>query len=212
MLDNYSYKRQINLREYAIRESPGKERSARDLYFDILSDEFVIIRDSNSKDSAGYLNGEAAQLIVTLSHSYKRKLSAKFHPQGSISVMIYGARDEAGMIGDFLNQNNYYLQQPFKLDESETYYNPQYLVPPGSEFRASWEKNGVELTQSSRLSEKAISQVSQIMDSASGPTIFSEVQVSSRIKTDLLQSVFKFLSFLHYMLIVSSDTRKRLWP
>lgn len=149
----------------------------------------MIIRDASSKQYAGYLNGKAAQLIVTLSHSYRTKLAAKFHPRRSISVMIYGVRDEAGMIGDFLSDNNHNLQQPSDFDESTTYYNPQYLIAPGSEFQASWQKNGFKLSQSSQLSEKAKLQASQIMDSASGPTVFSEVQVSHRIKTDLLKYV-----------------------
>jgi hypothetical protein len=149
----------------------------------------VGIRDANSKEYAGYLNGEAVQLIGTLSHSYKTKLSAKFHPRGSISVTIYGVRSEADMIGNFLSDNGYFLQQPSDFDESTTYYNPQYLIPPGSEFRALLHKNGLELTQSSQFNEKAKLQASQIIDSASGPTVFSDVQVSHRIKTDLLEYV-----------------------
>lgn len=150
----------------------------------------AIIRDANSKKYAGYLNKEAAQLIVTLSHSYKTNFSAKLHPRGSIAVMIYGVRDEAHIIGDFLSGNGYFLQQPSDFDESTTYYNPQYLIPQGAEFRFSWKKNGLELTQSSQLNEKAKLQVSYIMDSASGPTVFSEVQVSHRIKTELLKCAF----------------------
>ena len=150
----------------------------------------MIIRDANSKEYAGYLNGEAAQLIGTLSQSYKTKLSAKFHPRGSISVMIYGVRDEADIIGDFLSDNGHFLQQPSDVDKLTTYYNPQYLIAPGSEFRALWQENGLELTQSLQFNEKAKSQASQIMDSASGPTVFSEVQVSHRIKTDLLKYAF----------------------
>lgn len=163
-----------------------KGRSARDLYFDLCG-QIVIMRDANSKEYAGYLNGKAAQLIVTLSHSCKTKLSTRFHPQGSISVMIYGFRYQAGMIGDLLNENDHYLQQPSGFDQSTTYYNPQYLIPPGSEFQALSQNNGFEWTQSSQLNEKAKSQVSQIIDSASGPTVFSEVQVSHKIKTDLLE-------------------------
>ncbi|KAF5857340.1 hypothetical protein ETB97_005918 [Aspergillus alliaceus] len=191
----YSYKQQIHIREYVIRQSLEKEKSTRDLYFDICGN-IVIIRGAESKEYAGYLNREAAQLIVTLSHSYKTKLSAKFHPRGSISVMIYGICDEADMIGDFLSDNGYFLQQPYDFDESTTYYNPQYLITPGSEFRASWQKNGLELTQSSQLNEKAKSQASQVMDSASGPTVFSEVQVSHRIKTDLLKHQKKALAMM----------------
>lgn len=101
--------------------------------------------------------------------------------------MIYGVRNQASMIGDFLNDNDHHLQQPSDFDQSTTYYNPQYLVPPGSEFQASWQNTGFELTQSSQLNEKAKSQVSQIIDSASEPTVFSEVQVSHKIKTDLLE-------------------------
>lgn len=185
----YSYKRQIQIREYVIRPSLEKERITRDLYFDICGG-IMIIRDANSKGYAGYLNGEAAQLIRTLSQSYKTKLSAKFHPRGSISVMICGVRDEADIIGDFLSDNGHFLQQPSDVDKSTIYYNPQYLIAPGSEFRSLWQKNGLELTQSPQLNEKAKSQASQIMDSASGPTVFSEVQVSHRIKTDLLKYVF----------------------
>lgn len=182
----FSYKPQIHIRGYVIRQSLEKDRSSEDLYFDILEN-MVIIRDVESKGYCGFLNREAAQLVVTLSRSYKSKLSAKFHPRGSISVMIYGIRDEAHIVGDFLSDNGHFLQQPYDFDEWTTYYNPQHLIPPGSEFQASWQNNGLELTASSKLKEDAKVQAFQIVDSASGPTVFSEVQVSHRIKTGLLR-------------------------
>jgi hypothetical protein len=100
--------------------------------------------------------------------------------------MIYGLRDEGDAIGDFLARNGYFLQQPYDSNLSTTYYNPQYLIRPGSEFCASWGRSGQAPSYLSRLNEAAKSQVSRVLDSATGPTIFSEVQVSHKIKTELL--------------------------
>ncbi|KAF2179187.1 hypothetical protein K469DRAFT_597047 [Zopfia rhizophila CBS 207.26] len=99
-------------------------------------------------------------------------------------------------LGIFLVAHDYFLQQPHDFNLSTRYYNPQYLVRPNSEFQVSWENRALESVHSFRLSEKRKSKVSQILDSATGPTSFSEVQVSHRLKTDLLLHQKKALAMM----------------
>lgn len=171
--------------QFIVKDSFLKDKGIRELYFDIYGDT-VIIRDGRSKEYIGYLRTGASQVIVTLSSRYKTRFTVTLQSSERLSVIIYGYRYDSDSLGEFLADHDYFLQQPYDFDSSTIYYNPQYLVRPGYEFEASWDNRLPDSIHLSSLSQIAKSKVSQILDSATGPTSFSEAQISHKLKTNLL--------------------------
>lgn len=70
-----------------------------------------------------------------------------------------------------------FLQQPDTFDESTTYFNPQYLVRDDDDFMPIWEPSEAEAgVRAANLSAGAKSKVTELLDSACGPTVFRGVQ------------------------------------
>lgn len=84
-----------------------------------------------------------------------------------------------------------YLQQPDSFDESMTYFNPQCLTRADSDDSLpTWEPFEADPdTPVASLSVAEKSKVADLLDPASGPTVFRDVQVSEILQTGLKEYV-----------------------
>jgi hypothetical protein len=102
-------------------------------------------------------------------------------------ILIYCSRTNADALGDLLLDLDWFLQQPDTFDPSTTYYNPQWLCPPGAEFEQTNSCNAGSTKSSQKLvlgvAQK--SKVEELLDSATGPVIFRKAQVSELLVTEL---------------------------
>lgn len=105
-----------------------------------------------------------------------------------IQVTVYGHREESDRVGDHLSTGGLFLQHPRAYDESTCYFNPQYLVPPGTEFEAAMETldiNEPSQTQKNTLSLAQRSRILAVLDETASCATFSEVTVSNGLRTAL---------------------------
>lgn len=161
------------------------DRSHRNIEIDVR-ESLVILRDQQTLEYAGLLPRDAAELLSTLVTEYYVTLTAAIKNSDTLAVTVYGLRDDGESVGDLLSAKEYFLQQPEQWDSAAPYVNPQYLVRPGSEFQAY---GATELdsrsNQVSKADPVAKSKFNAILDSASGPTKFTEVQATNRLTTEL---------------------------
>ncbi|OCK85547.1 hypothetical protein K432DRAFT_318094 [Lepidopterella palustris CBS 459.81] len=118
----------------------------------------------------------------------------------AIEVVIYGLREDAYNVGNLLSEDDLYLQHPNECDARMTYINPQYLVRPGCEMS---ELHGVSFALASKsssgndiLDEKRTIQLLQVFNYANGPTKFSKVLESPRLRTHLQDHQMKALAMM----------------
>jgi hypothetical protein len=107
----------------------------------------------------------------------------------TIEIVIYGLRKDMDIVGNLLSEGCLYLQHPMECDTRTAYVNPQYWVRPGSQMP---KVEGMTFAAASRstsskelLDEMGTNQLLQLFDCANGPTIFSEVKPSPRLRTRL---------------------------
>lgn len=101
---------------------------------------------------------------------------------------MYGCRANANVTGGMLFEHSCFLQQPDSFDDSTTYFNPQCLAREEDDGVPMWEhidpREG-EAIRAANLSAGTRSQVTELLDSASGPAVFKSAQVSEMVKTPL---------------------------
>ena len=99
---------------------------------------------------------------------------------------MYGCRAKADATGGMLLDHDCFLQQPDSLDDSATYFNPQCLVREGDDVVPMWDPAEAEAgVRAANLSAREKSKAAELLDSASGPTVFRSVQVSEMLLTPL---------------------------
>lgn len=111
----------------------------------------------------------------------------------TLNVVVYGLRSDMNDIGDLLEGSGLYLQHPREYDTRHEYLNPQYLLRPGSSMPRV-EDVAFHALQSQPASDRALemaakSEVHRVFDSASGPSSFSSIIQSSRLRTLLKEYV-----------------------
>jgi hypothetical protein len=128
--------------------------------------------------------------IENLQHEFVVRVSIDmiFEPS-SIAVTIYGHRAQSEQIGDYLADRGLFLQPPSAYDESTSYFNPQYLVPPGEKFETTLEMDVDELCESKPLRSNQKSRIMQVLDENTCKPTYSEVTVSDRLVTTLKEYV-----------------------
>ncbi|KAF5241931.1 hypothetical protein FANTH_8891 [Fusarium anthophilum] len=164
--------------------------------------------------SGNYMGRIESKAIVDLVQNYqvtlvttlecppvKQKMSTEsFQTPKTLHVVIYGLRKDMDDIGDFLEDSELFLQHPTEYDTRLEYLNPQYLLRPGSSIpRADGATFQALATQNSSdqvMEEKAKSEVHRVFDSASGPSIFTQVQPSPRLRTSLKEHQKKALAMM----------------
>ncbi|RBQ66617.1 hypothetical protein FVER14953_21306 [Fusarium verticillioides] len=103
-------------------------------------------------------------------------------------------------IGDLLEDSELFLQHPTEYDTRLEYLNPQYLIRPGSTFPrvngASFQALANQQSSDQVMEEKSKSEVHRVFDSASGPSTFTQVQPSPRLRTSLQEHQKKALAMM----------------
>ncbi|KAK0635998.1 SNF2 family N-terminal domain-containing protein [Bombardia bombarda] len=162
----------------------------------------VILRYSQSKEFAGLLPSGIAKTIFTLADVYRATFSAINGDGDILEVMVYGFKDTGDKVGELLSRKEIFLQEPKAYCSAVPYINPQVLLPPGIEFE-EWnedvEKEDIVFDGAPRAAAVSLatkSKINKVLDQASGPTIFSEVHVSSRLKTALKPHQKKALAMM----------------
>lgn len=117
-------------------------------------------------------------------------LSAVVKAPKILSIVVYGLSSKSETVGDILLEHGFYLQLPDSFDQSVPYENPQSFslpgfhsnIPVGMPIRES-EKSSVTKVPVLNAVEK--SKLSALLDSATGPEKFREVQASEKLITEL---------------------------
>lgn len=146
----------------------------------------MILRGQQTLAYAGLLPEDAAELLSTLVTKYQTTLTVAIKHSNALAVTVYGLRDRGNSVGDLLSDKEYFLQQPEQWDSAVPYVNPQYLIRPGSEFQVY---GATELESRSnhvyKVDPVVKSKINAVLDSAFGPTKFTEVQATNRLTTEL---------------------------
>ncbi|KAF8538868.1 SNF2 family N-terminal domain-containing protein [Trichophaea hybrida] len=105
----------------------------------------------------------------------------------TVYILVYGFRKDLEEIGDFLSQNELFLQHPSFFDPAVHYDNPHYLLSPGKEIEIPDQAHlGSQGQAGERKStSNVVNEISDIFETAGGPTHYSEVRVSAHLKTEL---------------------------
>ena len=126
--------------------------------------------------------------MATLINQYQATLKISIKNESTLVVTVYGLRENSDKVGVFLSDKEYFLQKPKpdQYDPATQYINPQYLLRPGSEFQRSWQM-GVDShsTEVLRVDPTTKSKINMAFDQASGPSNYSEVQITNILVTKL---------------------------
>ncbi|KAF4495970.1 SNF2 family domain containing protein [Fusarium agapanthi] len=130
----------------------------------------------------------------------KKKSIESFQTPKILHVVIYGLRKDMDDIGDFLEDSELFLQHPTEYDTRLEYLNPQYLLRPGSSISradcATFQALANQHSSDQVMEDKAKSEVHRVFDSASGPSTFTQVQPSPRLRTSLKEHQNKALAMM----------------
>ncbi|RBR18860.1 hypothetical protein FVER53590_11656 [Fusarium verticillioides] len=164
--------------------------------------------------SGSYMGRIESKAIVDLLQSYqvnlvttlecppvkKKKSANSFQTPKTLHIVIYGLRNDMNNIGDLLEDSELFLQHPTEYDTRLEYLNPQYLIRPGSTFPrvngASFQALANQQSSDQVMEEKSKSEVHRVFDSASGPSTFTQVQPSPRLRTSLQEHQKKALAMM----------------
>ncbi|KAI1103966.1 SNF2 family N-terminal domain-containing protein [Jackrogersella minutella] len=156
----------------------------------------AIIRDATSNKYGGLLDQGASRVVVSLMRDYDVEFSACMKATNRIEVLVYGRFDQGEALGDMLLEQDCFLQQPGMYDVSRAYYNPQCLSDPDKENESLSEYDEVLSDQKKVLNENEKNMVSELLDSATGPTDFRRVSVSDVLITQLKEHQVQALSMM----------------
>lgn len=151
----------------------------------------VIIRDADSKQYGGLLGRKAAQVVASLDNDRDVELSASMKTSERIEVTIYGWLERGDDIGDMLLGRDCFLQRPDSYDTSRPYHNPQCLSQLDEDDDHFSEESGSISARITTLDENEKSRLTELLDSATGPTQFRRVHISEALVTKLKEYVHK---------------------
>ncbi|PNP81279.1 hypothetical protein FNYG_05311 [Fusarium nygamai] len=164
--------------------------------------------------SGNYMGRIESKTIVDLVQNYlvtlvttlecppvkKKKSTDSFQTPKTLHIVIYGLRKDMNDIGDLLEDSELFLQHPTEYDTRLEYLNPQYLLRPGSTIPradgATFQALSNQHSSDQAMEEKAKSEVHRVFDSASGPSNFTQVQPSPRLRTSLQEHQKKALAMM----------------
>ena len=159
--------------------------------------EMMHVQQSSSGNYLGILNVKTAKTLTRLLDRSSVKLVAfalidrranltKGTTRRSVSqvvhIVVYGFNEESNTVGDSLADGGIFLQHPLAYDENIHYDNPQYLKRPGSSIELPESAEVKPLRGKSPLTSDKIAKIFQ---RAQGPPIWSDVNASTRLKTQL---------------------------
>jgi hypothetical protein len=178
---------QVHIKECEIRLAAAKKSKSPQEVELLIHKNCVMIQDPGTKDFVGFIPPLAASVLSFLANACQVTFAAAVHDSCVLAVTIYGPRANGDMIGNFLSQNQYFLQTPDQYDSSVPYINPQVLLRPGRAFESWHGSNEVQTPDRSTqvLKSDAKSKINEVLDSCAASTTFGEVHVTDRLTTDL---------------------------
>ncbi|KAK2764390.1 hypothetical protein FQN54_009084 [Arachnomyces sp. PD_36] len=165
-----------------------------------VSNKYTGLVDSPALSRLGqaYAVTLAATLILP-----KRKGNKKVTPgpsENTVEIVIYGLLKDKDAVGNFLSEDDAYLQHPKECDIRVAYINPQYLVRPGSKMPRIQGLTFADASGSASckeiLNERRTNQLFQVFDCANGPITFPEVKPSRSLRTRLQIHQVKALAMM----------------
>ena len=175
----------------------------------------VMVRHAQTAEYGGLLDHGTGQALAALSRNYPVTFKAFLDEKAptlkksasnnccSLQIILYGLRQDSDAVGTLLSENKMYLQQPNTFDSSAVYFNPQYLLRPGSEFKLLVQEDFQSSVREKQMGQAVRSQILRVFDAAVGPATFCEVQVSKRLTADLKSYASRktpFFTFLTYFI------------
>ncbi|KAL6407082.1 hypothetical protein AUP68_09908 [Ilyonectria robusta] len=160
---------------------------------------FIRLYNPTSNQFMGLVPPDYAKTMTRLVELYNTTLSAVIKNGSTLALTVYGVQEKGIAIGNFLSEHQVFLQDPERYDPSIPYINAQVLLPPGVDFQqwyTSSEVEEVESKSSKAVKSTMVSTIKKVLDCASGPTSFSEVQVDYRLRTELKTHQRKALSMM----------------
>lgn len=121
----------------------------------------------------------------------EKKSTPKSTHDCSVRIVVYGMKSEASSVGKMLADAELYLQQPFATEchREVDYWNPHYLLRPGSEMPKledlSLSPSTKNVRSSDVIDESHKSHFMRIFNSANGPRIQLNLRPSKRLKSSL---------------------------
>jgi hypothetical protein len=159
--------------------------------------DMVMVRHAQTAEYGGLLDHDTGKALAALSRNYPVTFKAFLEEKApalkksasnnccSLQITLYGLRQDSDAVGTLLSENKMYLQQPNTFDSSAVYFNPQYLLRPGSEFKMLVQEDFQNPIREKQMAQAVRSQILRVFDAAVGPATFCEVQVSKRLTADL---------------------------
>jgi hypothetical protein len=175
----------------------------------------VMVHHAQTVKYGGLLDHGTGQALAALSRTYSITFEAFLDEKAptlkkstsnnlrSLRIILYGLRQDSDSVGTLLSENKLYLQQPNTFDSSAVYFNPQYLLRPGSEFKLQVQEDFHSSVREKQMVQAVRSQILHVFDAAVGPATFCEVQVSRRLAADLKSYAGQkapFFTFLTYFI------------
>ena len=168
--------------------------------------------ETESNDYRGALRSNSIVRVLELQQEYSLRISAQLMEAAkTVDLTIYGRRGDLKAIGDSLSAGKLFLQQPAGYDDATEYINPQYLLGDDTDFSSVLGSVDLNAGQDKSLDDQRKSRIAQVFDASDGPVVFSEVEVSRRLTTQLKQSVqCFFLERTYFDCFTAIDTRRKL--
>jgi hypothetical protein len=143
-----------------------------------------MIKDTETGAYRGLLGKGITKGLQELKTRCNVTITAFIKAPNALSIVVYGFGSESETVGDILLGHDLYLQLPNSLVQ---YQNPQsfsignamVLDTPVREAKGSYK------TTVAMLDAFAKSEVNELLDSATGPEEFREVQASTKLITKL---------------------------
>ena len=103
-------------------------------------------------------------------------------------INIHGRPEESDALGEYLAEQEVFLQHPSDAQNLATYNNPQYLLRPDEEFPSIKGQDAGSIEAGERLDEPGLpgeNQLDSIFTTAQGSEYCSKIEQSPRLKTSL---------------------------
>jgi hypothetical protein len=180
-----------------------------------IHQDMVMVYCAQTVKYGGLLDHGTNQALAALSRNYSITFEAFLDEKAptwkkstsnncrSLKITLYGLRQDSDAVGTLLSGNKLYLQQPITFDSSAVYFDPQYLLRPGSEFKLPVQEDFQSSVREKQMVQAVRSQILRVFDAAVGPATFYEVQVSKRLTADLKSYANRkapFSTFLTYFI------------
>lgn len=176
---------QVVIPQQKLRIQSSDSKNEKEVVLEPMVTTFAVY-ESESGSYCGLLEPTAAAVVQELLNSSHIQLFTSVKPK-TLQLTIYGALGDSELIANELSVRGLYLQQPQLNGESSEYFNPHYLIRPGSTFQEATEEASITSQKLQKISSSVKFDVYQLFDSANDSTKFVEASVSGKLKTDLKQ-------------------------